>query len=73
MNMQKKMGYFVKDKEGKNYKIRTPGFPAYIVDLTNKKAYEWLKKIIKTNMIDMGLKGWMADFGEWLPMDSVLH
>ena len=69
----KKMGYFVKDKKGKDYKIRTPGFPAYIVDLTNKKAYKWLKEIIKTNMIDMGLKGWMADFGEWLPMDSVLH
>ena len=25
--------------------------------------------LIKTNMMDLGLAGWMADFGEYLPVD----
>lgn len=69
----KKKGYLVKDSEGKDYLIQTVGFPAYIVDLTNPEAYKWLKEIIKKNMIGVGLSGWMADFGEWLPYDAVLH
>lgn len=27
---------------------------------------------IKTNMIDLGVSGWMADFGEYLPVDAVV-
>jgi len=48
-------------------------FPAAIVDLTNPAAYNWIKNIIKENMINFGLHGWMCDFGEYLPTDSVLH
>lgn len=65
-------GYCVKDKEGKDYLVTITTFPAAMVDLTNPDAYEWLKNIIKTNMIDFGLSGWMADFGEYLPTDCVL-
>tara|TARA_Y100001954_G_scaffold52958_1_gene56469 strand:- start:7481 stop:9661 length:2181 start_codon:yes stop_codon:yes gene_type:complete len=71
-NIAKKKGYFVKNQKGKDYRIETPGFDAFIIDLTNPKAYEWLKEVIKNNLIEQGLRGWMADFGEWLPMDSVL-
>lgn len=28
---------------------------------------------IMTNMIDLGLGGWMADFGEYLPVDAVVN
>jgi len=69
----KKKGFLVKDKNGENYLIQTVGFPAYLIDLTNPDAVKWTKEIIKKNMIDMGLTGWMADFGEWLPYDAVLH
>ena len=65
-------GYCVKDKEGKDYLVTITTFPAAMVDFTNPKAYEWYKNIIKTNMIGIGLSGWMADFGEYLPVDSVL-
>lgn len=27
---------------------------------------------IQTNMIDLGLSGWMADFGEYLPADGAV-
>ena len=65
-------GYCVKDKDGNDYLVKITTFPAAMVDLTNPDAYNWIKEIIKKNMIDFGLSGWMADFGEYLPPDSVL-
>lgn len=69
----KTKGYLVKDPTGNDYLIKTAGFPAYLVDLSNPAAFEWLKGIIKTNMIEQGLSGWMADYAEWLPWDAQLH
>lgn len=66
-------GYCVKDKDGKDYLVTITTFPAAMVDLTNPDAYAWLKDIIKENMIKFGFSGWMADFGEYLPTDCVLH
>ena len=68
-----KKGYCVKDKDGKDYLVTITTFPAAMVDFTNPKAYEWIKNIIKKNMIEFGLSGWMADFGEYLPTDCVLY
>ncbi len=65
-------GYCVKDKDGNDYLVTITTFPAAMVDLTNPDAYEWIKGIIKENMIGFGLAGWMADFGEYLPTDCVL-
>ena len=67
-----KNGYCVKDKQGKDYLVTITTFPAAMVDFTNPKAYEWYKNLIKENMIGLGMGGWMADFGEYLPMDCVL-
>ncbi|MBQ6542803.1 MAG: alpha-glucosidase [Clostridia bacterium] len=66
-------GYCVKDKEGRDYYVTITTFPAAMVDFTNPDAWEWLKNVIKKNMIDFGLSGWMADFGEYLPTDCVLY
>lgn len=68
-----KKGYCVKNKDGNDYYVTITTFPAAIVDLTNPQAVEWLKNIIKKNMIDLGFSGWMADFGEYLPTDAVLY
>ncbi len=65
-------GYCVKDKAGKDYLVKITTFPAAMLDFTNPDACEWIKGIIKKNMIDLGMGGWMADFGEYLPMDCVL-
>ncbi|GBF51570.1 alpha-glucosidase [Leptospira ryugenii] len=69
----KSKGYLVKNQAGEDYLIQTVGFPAYLIDLTNPQAVQWTKSIIKKNMIDVGLSGWMADFGEWLPFDAKLY
>ncbi len=66
-------GYCVKDKEGKDYLVTITTFPAAMVDFTNPEAYEWYKGLIKENMIGLGMGGWMADFGEYLPIDAVLY
>lgn len=66
-------GYCVKDKDGNDYQVTITTFPAAMVDFTNPDAYEWYKNLIKNNMIGIGLSGWMADFGEYLPIDCVLH
>ncbi len=67
-----KKGYCVKNKDGEDYYVTITTFPAAMVDLTNPDAYQWLKDIIKKNMVEFGLSGWMADFGEYLPTDCVL-
>ena len=47
------------------------GFSGSLIDLTNEKARERTKEVIK-NMINLGFKGWMADFGEALAFDAKL-
>lgn len=66
-------GYLVLNANGDSYKEDFGEFLCGIVDLTNPKAFNWYKNKIKTNIIDLGIKGWMADFGEYLPIDCVLH
>lgn len=45
-------------------------FECGIVDFTSAPAAEWFQeRVIGRNMLDFGLSGWMADFGEYLPTD----
>ena len=66
-------GYCVKDAEGKDYLVTITTFLAAMIDFTNPDAYSWYKELIKQNMIGIGMGGWMADFGEYLPIDAVLY
>ncbi len=66
-------GYLALNKEGGIYRVDFGEFDAGIVDLTNPDAFNWYKEVIKKNLIAFGLSGWMADFGEYLPTDAVLH
>jgi alpha-glucosidase len=62
--------YFVKDGAGKTALIDFGEFHCGIVDFTNEAAAAWFgEAIIGANMLDYGLSGWMADFGEYLPTD----
>lgn len=67
------LGYLVKNRLGGTYTLDAGEFLVGIVDLTNPEAFKWYKGVIKTNMIELGLSGWMADFGEYLPTDTVLY
>lgn len=65
--------YLVKNADGTPFLTKATSFLFGIVDLTHKDAYTWFKNIIKTNYIDLGIMGWMADFGEYLPVKCQLH
>lgn len=65
-------GLVVHDQQNEPYKVPFGGFQGYIIDLTNNATRVWIKDIIKKNMINEGLSGWMADFAEWLPFDAKL-
>ena len=66
-------GFLVKNAAGEDYFIDFGEFDCGHVDLTNPEAYAWYKEKIKKNMIGFGAAGWMADFGEYLPTDCVVH
>ncbi|PKL36246.1 MAG: alpha-glucosidase [Spirochaetae bacterium HGW-Spirochaetae-1] len=65
-------GYMVRTPDGKPYLIPNTDFSAILLDLTNPKAVEWMKNIIRTEMAGTGMRGWMADFAEALPWDAML-
>ena len=69
----KRQRFLVRHQDGSVYLVKSTTFDAGIVDLTNPTAYEWYKNVIKKNMIEFGLSGWMADFGEYLPTDSIVY
>lgn len=65
------LGYLILNKDGNSYRLDYGEFICGIVDITNPKAAQWYKdRIIKKNMIELGISGWMADFGEYLPTDA---
>jgi len=65
-------GYLMKDPEGEVIVIDNGGFSAGMVDLTNPEAQQWIKDLM-FEMIDAGVAGWMADFGEALPLEIHPH
>ena len=66
-------GYVVLSESGEPYPIKNTDFDAALVDLTNPTARQWLKEVIKTELLGTGVSGWMADFGEALPFDASLY
>ncbi|WP_426230360.1 alpha-glucosidase [Pararhizobium sp. DWP3-4] len=63
-------GYFATDAAGKTALVDFGEFNCGVVDFTNVAAAEWFAEdIIGKKMLDYGLSGWMADFGEYLPID----
>ncbi len=69
----KKLGYLAKNKDGEVYEVDFGEFYCGIPDFTIKEVQEWFaERILGQEMLDIGLEGWMADFGEYLPTDCVL-
>ena len=67
-------GYLITHTDGSIYHIKSTTFDAGMLDLTYPDAVRFIKdQLIKRNMLDLGVTGWMADFGEYLPVDCVLH
>ncbi|MFW5780722.1 MAG: TIM-barrel domain-containing protein, partial [Bacillota bacterium] len=73
-NYCKEKGLLIKNKKGGVYHIKSTTFASGMMDLTNPEMVKYLKDtIIKENMLNLGIDGYMADFGEYLPVDCVLY
>lgn len=70
-----RLGFLAKRLDGDEpYAVDFGEFDAGVVDFTNLDAAAWFsEEIIGKRMLDFGLDGWMADFGEYLPVDLRLH
>ena len=70
-----RLGYLaLKLDSDEPYAVDFGEFDAGVVDFTNPDAAAWFsEEIIGKQMLDFGLDGWMADFGEYLPVDLRLH
>lgn len=71
----KEHGYMALDKDGHVALVDFGEFYCGCIDFTNPEAMAWFRDtVLRKNMLDMGIKGWMADFGEYLPTENIyLH
>ena len=68
-----RLGHLARDAAGGIYKVDFGEFDCGVLDLTSETACRWVKdRILRGNMLDLGIAGWMCDFGEYLPIDTVL-
>ena len=68
-----KKDVFARKKDGSVYLVDFGEFDCGVIDLTKTEAYNWFKdEVIKKYSIDIGIDGWMADFGEYLPTDDIV-
>ena len=67
-------GYFARTSAGEYYLVDFGEFDCGVIDLTDPDAFQWFKGVIQKNSLGIGIDGWMADFGEYLPTDDIcLH
>lgn len=64
-------GYLLKDKQGQPKMVDSGGFSGALIDFSNPDARAWLISVMRDEFIGNGLSGWMADFGEAVPFDTV--
>ncbi|WP_428333640.1 alpha-glucosidase [Novosphingobium sp.] len=56
------------------YHVDFGEFDCGVVDFTRPETCEWFAdRVLGREMLDIGIAGWMADFGEYLPVDVRLH
>ncbi|PHU22386.1 hypothetical protein BC332_07493 [Capsicum chinense] len=68
----KMLDILVKDKNGELYMVPNTAFDVGMLDLTHPRTANWFKQILQ-EMVEEGVRGWMADFGEGLPVDACLY
>ncbi len=60
----------IRRADGTTYVHFAPSIEVSHPDLTNPAARDYVKNAFRTMVRDYGMHGFMADFGEWLPLDA---
>lgn len=63
-------GYAIRNQDGETYVFTVITFNGTLLDVFQPEAAAWFKGFAR-KAIELGMSGWMADFGEWLPYDAV--
>ncbi|MCR5137234.1 MAG: alpha-glucosidase [Oscillospiraceae bacterium] len=64
---------FARKSDGSVYLVDFGEFSCGVIDLTDPEAYAWFRdRVIRECSLDIGIDGWMADFGEYLPTDDII-
>ena len=66
------MGMLPRRQDGSVYEFPVVVSPGTVADLTSPAAVEYIQGFLSSAVTELGFDGWMADFGEWLPVDAVL-
>ena len=64
-------GFLVKSPEGGPYLIENTDFKYGLLDVWNPAAVAWFKAVLQDELWSQGISGYMADFGESLPLDAI--
>lgn len=60
----------LRQDDDRPYLVDFGEFEAGIVDFTRADSRDWFaERVLGREMLDLGIDGWMADFGEYLPVD----
>ena len=67
-------GHLARTRDGSApYHVDFGEFDAGLVDFTRPESADWFaERVIGREMLGIGMAGWMADFGEYLPTDVAL-
>ena len=64
-------GMLIEKANGLPYMFLISTFTGTLVDVSDEAAVDYFQDYARL-ATDMGQKGWMCDFGEWLPFDAVI-
>ncbi len=59
------------DEAGEPYLFPAPNVQSAHPDLTHPPARDYVRDTLAAAITDWEIDGWMADFGEWTPLDAV--
>lgn len=62
----------VRDAQGAPYVFDAPNGKSSHPDFTNPQAEAYVVEALRQMVEKHGMDGWMADFGEWTPLDAVV-
>ena len=66
----KELGHFALQQDSDEpYLVDFGEFECGVLDFTREQTRDWFAEVLAREMLDIGIDGWRADFGEYLPTD----
>ena len=66
----RELGHFaLRQDSDEAYLVDFGEFDCGVLDFTRGATRDWFAEVLAREMLDIGIDGWMADFGEYLPTD----